>query len=500
MSKKKRRGKPQQPKLDYEAIRERDAERKKKRREKNRGKRKKIMLISGIALASVGVLCAAGFGVYHYMKTSGWFLHHRIAAKTEHFEVTDAMFACYFRQCMDSYEEYAAQNPDAVKIDSSKSLKDQEYYGGYAFYDMFMDTTMNTAEENLKVCEAAYAAGYQLSEDQKTVAKERAEKEDLSRYQKGVTREDLRKAGELAILASDFEEDSRKNISISDADVKEYRKSHEADYLNISIYGFTFAYDADETTSYGMTHDEAMKYAQELADCKDADAFYAYVENYVKNVKKTDETAQKQLENLKVTNRITNFSAKVQEWAKSEQAKKYATMINESDTENIVQVCMMLDVPALSEEPTADIRIIYLSATEQESFDAVKEMADKIKGECTAAGGTPEAFSNLAMKYSEDYMTYPSGGVVSCFTPSRTTYGKALNDWAFSKSRKAGNMEILQTDTGVILAYFEGEGKYNAWETSVREDLKGQIETQIHEQNRTATVTKYPENYKYITG
>ena len=36
MSKKKRRGKPQQPKLDYEAIRERDAERKKKRREKNR--------------------------------------------------------------------------------------------------------------------------------------------------------------------------------------------------------------------------------------------------------------------------------------------------------------------------------------------------------------------------------------------------------------------------------------------------------------------------------
>ena len=69
MSKKKKTRKPQQPKLDYDAIRARDAERRKKRREKNRDKRRKIMKWVGIPVLAAGVLTAAGFGIYAYLKS-----------------------------------------------------------------------------------------------------------------------------------------------------------------------------------------------------------------------------------------------------------------------------------------------------------------------------------------------------------------------------------------------------------------------------------------------
>ena len=126
MTKKKKTKRLPPQKMDYEAIRARDKERKLKKREQPRGKRKKILKITGITAAAAAVLCAAGFGGYQYLKRSGWILRHKIAMKSEHFEVTDAMLACYFQQCVESYLAYAEQDTNAVKLDTEKSLKKQE--------------------------------------------------------------------------------------------------------------------------------------------------------------------------------------------------------------------------------------------------------------------------------------------------------------------------------------------------------------------------------------
>ena len=502
MTKKKKTKRQPPQKMDYEAIRARDKERKLKKREQTRGKRKKILKITGITAAAAAVLCAAGFGGYQYLKRSGWILRHKIAMKSEHFEVTDAMLACYFQQCVESYQAYAEQDTNAVKLDTGKSLKKQEYTDGYTFYDMLMEKTEQTIEAQIQVCEAAYAAGYELSEEKKESCRTIAAERDLSLFQKGVSREDIRKSVELTMLAQEFEADAIDSISVSDEELQAYFEQHRDEYVNVDIYGFTFPYDTEDSeTDYGMTHEEALSYAEELSACKTADAFSGYVENYLRDVKKSnDEEIRLNLDNLRSTNLASYFSSEVQEWVKSDDAKKYATLMTDREEQNIVQVCMLLNPPAPSEEQTVNIRVVVLTTAEFDGADGAKEFAQELIAQCEEAGGTPEAFAELAYEYSSDVFTYPNGGVVSGMTPSRTTYGEELPKWAFDKSRKAGDMGIVEGSGTVILAYFESASEDNGWQSLVREAFTEQVKEELNKQNHQAEVTKYPENYKYITG
>lgn len=502
MSKKKKTKRQPPQKMDYEAIRAREAERKQKRREKNAGRRKKRLKIACICAAAAVVLGGAAFGTYYYLRSGGWFLRHRTVLESEHYQVTGAMLAVYYQQCVDSYLEYAAQDETAVQLDRSKPFRDQEYYEGYSFYDMFMDTTVNNVEAQLQVCEAAHAAGYDLTQDKKDESRRVAGEKDLSKYQKGVTREDVERATELVYLAQNYQRDTIDSITVSDEEIETYYAQHTNDFLTTGLYGFTFAYDTgDSETDTGVTRDEALQYAQELSECRNDTEFYDYAENYLNNVIKQDaETAQMQLSNLRSSNLLTYFSTEVQEWALSDDTKRYSTLILDRAEQNIVQVVMMLDKPARNEEKTADIRVVVLTTAEFDGADGAKEFAEELIGECEAAGGTPEAFAELAYEYSSDVLTYPNGGVVTGFTPSRTTYGEALAKWAFDKARQPGDMTVVDGPGNVILAYYEAAGEDNGWQSMVRDAFTEEVKKKLDEQNHQAEVTKYPENYKYVTG
>ncbi|MBQ8922167.1 MAG: hypothetical protein IJ060_08420 [Oscillospiraceae bacterium] len=503
MSKKKNKNrKPQPQKLDYEAIRERDAERKKKRREKTRDKRRKIMKWVCIPLIAAGVLCAAGFGTYYYLKSSGWFLHHRTAAKTEHYEVTDAMFACYYRQCVDTYLNYCESDAGLTPFDESRPAKEQDYQPGYSFYDFFMDTTADAVEKHLQLCEAAYAEGYTLSEERLAECRRQAEEEDLSRYQKGVTVADIEKAKQISFLSQYFQSDSIAAIEITDEEIDTYFHAHEGDYLTVSICGYTFPYDTDETNAvYGMTQEQAVAYAMELQETKTPEEFYQKIETILADeMGEDEETVQTALDSMKFTNLITYYADDVQEWARRDDAKAGDVFLTNRAEQNIVQVCMLLEKPTYSEEPTADVRIIYLQEAEFDGLENALDFAEELKAECEAGGSQLSDFVEMVNEYSQDVNTYPYGGLISSFTPSRTSYGSELTDWAFDSERTAGDMTVVSTGSGAILAYYEKAGDEIAWRNAVYDTLYAEKKDALSEKNHSAEVTKYPENYKYITG
>ena len=503
MSKKKNKNrKPQQPKLDYEAIRQRDAERKQKHREKTRGKRRKIMKIVGIPLIAAGVLCAAGFGTYYYLKSSGWFLHHRIAAKSEHYEVTDAMFACYYRQCVDTYLQYSENDATMLEFDESKPAKEQEFQEGYSFYQMFMDTTADAVEKHLQLCEAANAAGYTLSDERLAECRRQAEAEDLSRYQKGVTVDDIEKAKQISFLSQYFQSDSIAAIEITDEEIDSYFHAHESDYLTVSIYGYTFPYDTETSnTVYGITQEQAMAYAKELEACKTPEAFYQAVETYLRDEQKEDEeTVRTTLDSLKYSNLISGFADDVQEWARRADADKGDVFLVDRQDQNIVQVCMLLEKPKYSEEPTADVRVIYLAAAEFDGIDNAVKFAEELKSECESGGSQVSDFKKMVTEYSQDSNTYANGGLIGSLTPSRTTYGTELPQWAFDSERKAGDMTVINTGKGALLAYYEKAGDEIAWRTAVHDTLYTEKKNELNEKNHSAEVKMHPENYHYVTG
>ena len=61
-------------------------------------------------------------------------------------------------------------------------------------------------------------------------------------------------------------------------------------------------------------------------------------------------------------------------------------------------------------------------------------------------------------------------------------------------------MGIVEGSGTVILAYFESASEDNGWQSLVREAFTEQVKEELNKQNHQAEVTKYPENYKYITG
>ncbi|MBR3268379.1 MAG: peptidylprolyl isomerase [Oscillospiraceae bacterium] len=502
MSKKKKTRKPQQPKLDYDAIRARDAERRKKRREKNRDKRRKIMKWVGIPVLAAGVLTAAGFGIYAYLKSSGWFLHHRIAAKTEHYEVTDAMLACYYKQCVDTYLSYMEKDESMTKFDLGKSAKEQEYQTGYSFYDMFMDTTVNAVESHLQLCEAAYAAGYTLPEEKLAECRKQAEEEDLSRYQKGVTVDDIEKAKRLSFLSQYYQSDALSAITVTDEERDEYYHQHEEDFLNVSIYGYTFPYDLEGAEpEYGITREQALETAKKLEQCKTPDEFSETVREYLTDVKHAEEKdIQDALTALKVTNLITYFSDNVQEWAKRPEAERGDTLMIDLEESGVVQACMLLEKPAPSEEPTADIRILYLASAEFDGTENAKDFAQELMEECKSNGSQLSDFTDMVNEYSQDSQTYANGGLVKGFTPSRTSYGSELTEWAFDSSRTEGDMTVVTVDDGAILAYYEKAGDEIAWKTTVYDQLYNEKKNALNEKNHSAEVKMYKENFKYVTG
>jgi len=502
MSKKKKIRRQPPMKMDYETIRAQEQERKKKRREKNRPRRRKALKIACIITASAAVLAAAGTGTFFYLKKSGWFLQHKTAMSTEHFGISDAVMAYYYGQCIESYQSYMAQDESAAQLDLNQPLKEQYYVEGYSFYDMLMDKTLEQISAQLQVCESAYAAGYTLPEEEKELAKTMAAEKDLSLYQKGITRENLEEAIELTLYAQNYQSELMDAVTVTEKEMDDYLAENRENYLNLSIDGFTFPYDTEESeTDYGMTKEEAMKYAGELADCKTPAAFEAYVEKYLRDVKQSpEEEIRLNLENLRTTNLITYFGSEIQEWARSKDAKQNAVLLSEMDEKNIIQVCLMLEAPEPSLEPTVDLRVLVLSTAQYDSDEEARAQAEEIAAEFREAGAASDAFAQLAYEHSTDVLTYPNGGLVKGFTPGKTTYGNQLGAWAFDQSRQHGDLTIVEGLGSVIIAYFESASEDCGWQSLVRQALVTQKQKELNTEIHQAAVNTNTKNLKYITG
>ena len=184
MAKKNKTQKQDKKQVDLETLRAQDAAKKEQAAAEKQKKRRKTILTAVCCIGGAAVLAGAGFGIYKLK--SGGSLQKQIIAETAHYQVNAAMFACYFRQCEDSYLSYAAGNDSMAVFDETKSLKDQNYKDDQTWYDMFMDNAMSSVESNLQLCEAAYADGFTLSESDLETCRTTAEQTDFSNYQKGL--------------------------------------------------------------------------------------------------------------------------------------------------------------------------------------------------------------------------------------------------------------------------------------------------------------------------
>lgn len=159
-----------------------------------------------------------------------------VAMSTDHFTVTPGMMAYFFYDYGGRLMVEMEQNKT---YDQTRSLHDQIYKDGLSWYDVIMNATLERVCEMLIYCEAAHAAGVELTEAQlATVDKEISSvtmdaaaiySKTLDEYCQSLygplmTGEDLRSVLECELLANSYSFTVKQTLedSITEQAVKDY--------------------------------------------------------------------------------------------------------------------------------------------------------------------------------------------------------------------------------------------------------------------------------------
>lgn len=458
--------------------------------------KKQTLKIAGIGIGAAVLLIG---GVCIWRNTGSRALRNKVIAETEHYEVTAAMFACYFRQCADSYLKYAAQNSDMSTYDPKVSLKEQEYSNGVTWYDLFIDNTMSTVRNNLQLAESAYAEGYVLSAEDEADVQRIMEAADLSRYQKGVRSDDLESATRLTILAESYRQAAKERIEVTDDEVNSYYQAHQEEYLTASVLAYSFPWDPEGIiTGDYAGHDAAIERTNALGECKSQQEFTDYVYRYLTKEQGVERAEAEQMAaDLTQTQAIREFPEDVQNWIKG-GAKQGETYVLPREDYCYASVYMLRDEPAADESKTVDFRVIYMSAADFDGIDNTVAIIDDLQEEVNASDDPSGTFAELAGEYSEDVATYANGGLVTGYSASSTTYGDEIAAWAFDRERQHGDMTVSARSSAAILAFFEGTNDGTGWENQVHNDLWQNKLDAFTQSCAEKEVTVHEKNYKYI--
>ncbi len=142
----------------------------------------------------------------------------------------------------------------------------------------------------------------------------------------------------------------------------------------------------------------------------------------------------------------------------------------------------------LDQEPTADIRVLIL---DQEKGVKGADIVDEWK----KGAATEASFGEIVDKYSEDNSM--PGGLLTGLGSDALDNGIA--QWLFDKSRKAGDVEVLNIDDGYeYVVYYVKQG-LPGWASSIIDSIKSEKSNEYLETIRKGITVEDPKgNLNYL--
>lgn len=364
------------------------------------------------------------------------------------------LFEKYFLDFYSENQYYIAY----YGIDLLNSLKTQTYSGDVTWFDYFANMTETYMKEILVFCEAAKAAGKSLSEediaeidkivkeyDKEAKGNGYASTNELvaEMYGEIVTVDDLRSFLEKEKLAFKHYNDLVGSYSFTEAQEDDYLKNNPDEFYYVDYEYYVFEEKNDRDAQYN---------AKELAETKDSDAFYAYIEDYENNVLKLAEDKKVGVSESKYSLK----SGEVGKWAFGAKAgDKY---VEENGKDGVYTVYMLKSEPALQEYNVRDIRYICLTKETYQTNEKIKAKADKILAEWEETEKTAEDFGKLAEIYSEDKNTSGLGGVYQSVDMSNSILSDEGIKWLFEDAQ-VGDVTLLKGEGIYYIIYLENIGK-----------------------------------------
>lgn len=326
----------------------------------------------------------------------------------------------------------------------------------------------------------------------------------------------LRKQLKIQVLAQKYLTE-RTNEIAKDYDQKdidaEYKKDTTAyDFATFRAYTFK----TTELTKEDKETDDALKARQAKANAevkKNANDFYNAVTNDATFTAKAKElnkdTANYNVDKetkysmLKSTAQST-FSEDAAKWLFDRSTKVGSKKLFSDEENGKYIVVLALSKP--HQEQTVTARHILFQTKDQSSGNDLSEeeiakkktQAEDVLKKFNEGDKTEDSFAALANEYNEDTGSSSNGGLYEHIYPGQMV--TEFNDWVFDANRKAGDVELVETDYGYHIIYFvakDGKDYYDSAIRSSKANKDIETETKALQEGKDYVVGLGPRRMNY---
>lgn len=427
-----------------------------------------------LIIAAVVVIAAVVIGLAIYANTSptNTAMKSSVALSSEHYEVNGAMMTYFFYS---SYQSYASILSTYYGLDTSKSLKAQNYSDEATWFDYMAAMAANYVQEILSLCEAANKEGMTLDADDEStidasvaVLTQNAEAAGytlqtylMAMFGGNVEEADVRDCLKLTALATKYATKFESELFYTMDDYEKYYEENKTTYDGVDLITYTVKQDdlmaKDENGNPTGSITEAATKAKEAADtiaaAATAEDFRTAIAAYaMENLGETEADAVDLAARCDITHLTATAGNAASDWAFSAKPGD-TTVITESGGSSY-SVYYLVKEAYRDETPSRSVRHILIGTS---AYDDAQAKADEVYKNWEDSGFSLDTFASLVTEYSSDTGSLTTGGLYENVMPGEMI--TEFNDWLFDDARKPGDHGIVETDYGYHIMYYVGEGE-----------------------------------------
>lgn len=296
----------------------------------------------------------------------------------------------------------------------------------------------------------------------------------------------LRKQLKIQALAQKFVTERTAEIADGyeqEAIDKKYKEAtSDYDFVTFRTYSFT----TTDLTAEDNESDEDYAARQAKADAevkKNAEDFYNAVKDEATFAAKATElnkdtedyNADEETKFTMLKSNVTsNISEEAATWLYDSSTKVGSKKLFTEESDDIYTYTIVLAVEAPHQEQTVSVRHILLSTQDTSSGEALsdeeiakkKATADDVLKKFNESDKSEDSFAALAYEYTEDTGSSSTGGLYEHIYPGQMV--TEFNDWCFDENRKAGDVEMVETDYGYHIIYFVENDNADYYDATIR--------------------------------
>lgn len=467
-----------------------EKQRLKREREEFAAKKAKVRKITAIVtlsvIAALLLTLLVGVGIYNHRLNTGEYLRTEIAASSKNIDVNGAMMNYYYNDVLNSFVDYYGSYVQYYGFNPQSSAKGQSISEGQSWFDYFMSGAKSNVTGYLALNEAAIAEGISLNDAEKAALETRVADLDTGLYGRGVNRKDILDAKSIEALAFKYQASKQTEFEPTTAEINERYNEDPRRYQSVGYIEYEFDWSEGQ-----MNRNDATAASERLAAAKSLDAFKSIIGELLKAESPdiSDDSIASYIESFTMEGQLFSEGKELSEWAFS--AKVGETKIITDESNSKTTVCMLTEEASRDEGKTVNVRHILFSSDRYGSLEKARAKAEEVLAEFESGDRSAESFGVLALAYTEDENTCYNGGLYADLAEGITITN--FNDWCFFGTRKAGDCEIIETDNGIHIVYYESDGPAN-WAASVIDDI---VTERFNELN-TNLLSEYPVSFDDI--